>query len=175
MCVQSLNSDWLCWNLCDYPYFRPSISVWSYHICLISYIAVLFRFWVHYFSWREKKKKSIFHKLHNRVINVSYVVRLEERSELMITRRRTNVGKYLYNIWAKSKDIIIERRTKKKRKLIEDCYIVNRNKTKKKRVTKETKISIEFKYVYLVYCFINWVVLVISKYSCFMIVSERTY
>lgn len=151
--------------------FQYDLTIYAWYLILQYYLD--FEFII--FLGERKKKKSIFHKLHNRVINVSYVVRLEERSELMITRRRTNVGKYLYNIWAKSKDIIIERRTKKKRKLIEDCYIVNRNKTKKKRVTKETKISIEFKYVYLVYCFINWVVLVISKYSCFMIVSERTY
>lgn len=151
--------------------FQYDLTIYAWYLILQYYLD--FEFII--FLGERKKKKSIFHKLHNRVINVSYVVRLEERSELMITRRRTNVGKYLYNIWAKSKDIIIERRTKKKRKLIEDCYIVNRNKTKKKKVTKETKISIEFKYVYLVYCFINWVVLVISKYSCFMIVSERTY
>lgn len=151
--------------------FQYDLTIYAWYLILQYYLD--FEFII--FLGERKKKKSIFHKLHKRVINVSYVVRLEERSELMITRRRTNVGKYLYNIWAKSKDIIIERRTKKKRKLIEDCYIVNRNKTKKKRVTKETKISIEFKYVYLVYCFINWVVLVISKYSCFMIVSERTY
>lgn len=151
--------------------FQYDLTIYAWYLILQYYLD--FEFII--FLGERKKKKSIFHKLHKRVINVSYVVRLEERSELMITRRRTNVGKYLYNIWAKSKDIIIERRTKKKRKLIEDCYIVNRNKTKKKRVTKETKISIEFKYVYLVYCFINWVVLVISKYSCLMIVSERTY
>lgn len=151
--------------------FQYDLTIYAWYLILQYYLDFEFIIFL-----GERKKKSIFHKLHKRVINVSYVVRLEERSELMITRRRTNVGKYLYNIWAKSKDIIIERRTKKKkRKLIEDCYIVNRNKTKKKRVTKETKISIEFKYVYLVYCFINWVVLVISKYSCFMIVSERTY
>lgn len=151
--------------------FQYDLTIYAWYLILQYYLD--FEFII--FLGERKKKKSIFHKLHNRVINVSYVVRSEERSELVIIRRRTNVGKYLYNIWAKSKDIIIERRTKKKRKLIEDCYIVNRNKTKKKRVTKETKISIEFKYVYLVYCFINWVVLVISKYSCFMIVSERTY
>lgn len=151
--------------------FQYDLTIYAWYLILQYYLD--FEFII--FLGERKKKKSIFHKLHNRVINVSYVVRSEERSELVIIRRRTNVGKYLYNIWAKSKDIIIERRTKKKRKLIEDCYIVNRNKTKKKKVTKETKISIEFKYVYLVYCFINWVVLVISKYSCFMIVSERTY
>lgn len=151
--------------------FQYDLTIYAWYLILQYYLD--FEFII--FLGERKKKKSIFHKLHKRVINVSYVVRSEERSELVIIRRRTNVGKYLYNIWAKSKDIIIERRTKKKRKLIEDCYIVNRNKTKKKKVTKETKISIEFKYVYLVYCFINWVVLVISKYSCFMIVSERTY
>lgn len=150
--------------------FQYDLTIYAWYLILQYYLDFEFIIFL-----GERKKKSIFHKLHKRVINVSYVVRSEERSELVIIRRRTNVGKYLYNIWAKSKDIIIERRTKKKRKLIEDCYIVNRNKTKKKRVTKETKISIEFKYVYLVYCFINWVVLVISKYSCFMIVSERTY
>lgn len=151
--------------------FQYDLTIYAWYLILQYYLD--FEFII--FLGERKKKKSIFHKLHKRVINVSYVVRSEERSELVIIRRRTNVGKYLYNIWVKSKDIIIERRTKKKRKLIEDCYIVNRNKTKKKKVTKETKISIEFKYVYLVYCFINWVVLVISKYSCFMIVSERTY
>lgn len=150
--------------------FQYDLTIYAWYLILQYYLDFEFIIFL-----GERKKKSIFHKLHKRVINVSYVVRSEERSELVIIRRRTNVGKYLYNIWAKSKDIIIERRTKKKRKLIEDCYIVNRNKTKKKKVTKETKISIEFKYVYLVYCFINWVVLVISKYSCFMIVSERTY
>lgn len=150
--------------------FQYDLTIYAWYLILQYYLDFEFIIFL-----GERKKKSIFHKLHKRVINVSYVVRSEERSELVIIRRRTNVGKYLYNIWVKSKDIIIERRTKKKRKLIEDCYIVNRNKTKKKKVTKETKISIEFKYEYLVYCFINWVVLVISKYSCFMIVSERTY
>lgn len=150
--------------------FQYDLTIYAWYLILQYYLDFEFIILL-----GERKKKSIFHKLHKRVINVSYVVRSEERSELVIIRRRTNVGKYLYNIWVKSKDIIIERRTKKKRKLIEDCYIVNRSKTKKKKVTKETKISIEFKYVYLVYCFINWVVLVISKYSCFMIVSERTY
>lgn len=150
--------------------FQYDLTIYAWYLILQYYLDFEFIILL-----GERKKKSIFHKLHKRVINVSYVVRSEERSELVIIRRRTNVGKYLYNIWVKSKDIIIERRTKKKRKLIEDCYIVNQNKTKKKKVTKETKISIEFKYVYLVYCFINWVVLVISKYSCFMIVSERTY
>ena len=150
--------------------FQYDLTIYAWYLILQYYLDFEFIIFL-----GERKKKSIFHKLHKRVINVSYVVRSEERSELVIIRRRTNVGKYLYNIWVKSKDIIIEQRNKKKRKLIEDCYIVNRNKTKKKKVTKETKISIEFKYVYLVYCFINWVVLVISKYSCFMIVSERTY